>query len=270
MAHTRKKIGRPAFGRTPRERAVLALIQAIRRRRRQGSPLGPYRIARELNERGIQTQTGRPWTGQSVKNILQRQAASRRKKNPPWSVGADKVLYPEETEQFLAFLHTHAETLAERRRLMICDLLLNTGLRAAELCALRVQDTPCVLNIPAIQVRRGKGGRSRTIPISRRLADALKMYIQEDRPRTLPAWGVKATDPTKPLFYSESRRPYTPNGIYRLVRQAGKLAGIRKRIRPHVLRHTFATNALHAGAVTLDVQRILGHSIILPKNWTMD
>jgi site-specific recombinase XerD len=257
MIQLRKKTGR-----TLKEMAVLAVIFGKTRRRKGGRQPGPYQIARELNEQGFRTQTDKLWSGQAVKNILARGAPSASRKKPAWSVGTNKVLFPEEKERFLTFLHTHANTLYGRQRLVICDLLLNSGLRAAELCSLRVQDTPVILGIPAIEVRRGKGGKDRTVPISNRLAEVLRNYIEVLRPRTLPSTGVRADDPAKPVFYSRSQRPYKPNGIYRIVRRAGELAGIRKRVRPHILRHTFATHALSAGAITVDVQRMLGHAAL--------
>jgi site-specific recombinase XerD len=262
MIRCRKKTGRPAYGRTLKELAVLAVIFGKSRRRKGGKQSGPYQIARELNEQGFRTQTGKLWSGQTVKNILARGTLTASQRKSPWSVGTNKVLYPEEKEKFLTFLHTHVDSLHGRQRLVICDLLLNSGLRAAELCSLRVQDTPVILGIPAIEVHHGKGGKDRTVPISNRLAEVLRDYIENLRPRTLPSIGVRVDDPGKPVFYSRSQRPFTPCGVYRLVRRAGELAGIPKRIRPHILRHTFATHALSAGAITVDVQRMLGHSTL--------
>jgi site-specific recombinase XerD len=262
MIRIRKKTGRPAYGRTLKEMAVLAVIFGKSRRRKGGKQPGPYQIAKELNEQGFRTQTDKLWSGQAVKNILARGAPSASHKKPAWSVGTNKVLYPEEKEKFLTFLHTHADTLYGRQRLVICDLLLNSGLRAAELCSLRIQDTPIILGIPAIEVHNGKGGKNRTVPISNRLAEVLRDYIENLRPRTLPSTGIRADDPGKPVFYSRNQCHFTPNGIYRIVRRAGELAGIRKRVRPHILRHTFATHALSTGAITIDVQRMLGHTAL--------
>jgi len=148
------------------------------------------------------------------------------------------------------------------RELLICDLMLHTGLRANELCCLRVQDTPLVLGVNAIVIYRGKGDKDRSVPISGRLAHCIEIYIKHLRGQTMPP-RAKRSDISKPLFYSRIKQPYTPNALYLMIRRIGKRAGITKTLHPHMFRHTFAVNTLLTGIDIYLLQELMGHSEIV-------
>lgn len=178
------------------------------------------------------------------------------------SIGLSKILYGEDFEMFRNYVTANgADSIRGKRRKMICDLMINTGLRECEVCALRVQDTPVVLHKPVITVFVSKNDKDRDVAISKRLAITLANYIKDIRPKTLPRH-IRRGDTSQPVFYSQQKKQYTTAGLYYLIRQAGEKAGISKRVKPHMLRHTYATNALANGMTTRDVQAQLGHSDI--------
>ncbi|MDD5327449.1 MAG: tyrosine-type recombinase/integrase [Phycisphaerae bacterium] len=178
------------------------------------------------------------------------------------NIGLSKILYGEDFEAFRDYVTAdNADSLRGKRRKMICDLMINTGLRECEVCALRVMDTPIVLHKPAISVFVSKNDKDRDVAISKRLANTLVSYIKNIRPKTLPRH-IRRQDINQPVFFSQQKRQYTTAGLYYLIRTAGEKAGIEKRVKPHMLRHTYATNALASGMTTRDVQSQLGHSDI--------
>lgn len=171
------------------------------------------------------------------------------------------LLLPDEKRQYLAYLRSKAANLQGRKRLLIIDLLINTGLRASELCNLRIKDTPLIIGAPIIEVYMGKGNKDRSVPISKRLTEALEDYIQRDRQRTMPRHRRRG-DPQGWVFYNQCMRKLQYDGLYKMVRRSAERAGIKKLIRPHKLRHTYATNALRSGMDIYDLSRRLGHSDI--------
>lgn len=181
------------------------------------------------------------------------------KRRKQTEIGLSSFLTADEKRILLNYLRSKTTTLRGRKRLLIADIMINSGVRAFELCNLRLRDLPEYLGGHAIQVHRGKGGKSRTIPISRRLVDEIAEYIQGDRARTMPRH-VKRKDPAGFLFYSERRRKLRYDALRKMLIRAGLNAGIRKRTRPHVFRHSFATLALDNGAPLKRLQRWLGHT----------
>jgi integrase/recombinase XerD len=184
--------------------------------------------------------------------------AKRRRKSER---SLSSVLLSGEKRQFLDYLKSKATTLQGRRRLLIIDLLLNTGLRASELCSLRIKHTPLIIGTPVVEVYKGKNNKDRSVPISKRLAEALTEYIKRERSKTMPRH-VRRSDTNEWLFYNQCRRQMKYDGLYKQVRRAAVRAGIVKRIRPHKLRHTYATNALASGMDVNDLSKRLGHNDI--------
>jgi site-specific recombinase XerD len=155
----------------------------------------------------------------------------------------------------------HPKTVNGARVLMIYQLMLSTGLRPAELCDLRLQDTPVVLGENIIMVYRGKNDKDREIPISKKLADALTGYIREVRPGTMPRHHSRS-DNLRPVFYSHIKKQDTPNSLNKLFHRIGRQAGLTKELHPHMLRHTFATNTLDKGIDIYTLKQFMGHSNI--------
>ncbi len=138
-----------------------------------------------------------------------------------------------------------AETEA-RRRLAIRDralvvLLLNTGLRISEACALEVRDVEMGERSGWVTVRSGKGGKERRVPLNREARGALK------------AWLSERGEAEGAVFAG-----LTPSGAQRRLADIGRRAGVT--VHPHTLRHTFAKNLVDGGTGLEQVAMLLGHS----------
>lgn len=147
-------------------------------------------------------------------------------------------------------------TTAGIRDRAIMELFFSSGMRISELTALNLdQFTMLKDNDPKRTYELsivGKGKHIRTIFISPRSADWLRKYIKT------------RTDVEKPLFINyRSRDPdnkrLTPRSIQKLIARAALLAGLSKKVTPHTLRHTYATDLLDHGADLRSVQELLGH-----------
>lgn len=135
----------------------------------------------------------------------------------------------------------------------ILEMLFSTGLRVSELCSL---NRDLDLSKDEFSVR-GKGDKVRVVFLSRRAKDAIKSYLD------------KRTDMDGALFVrvapgkeSETSMRITERSVERIVKHYATKAGISKKVTPHVLRHTFATDLLQNGADLRAVQMLLGHSDI--------
>lgn len=143
--------------------------------------------------------------------------------------------------------------LGKRDRAYI-ELAYGAGMRASELCALRLRDLDPG---SGILYARGKGDKERTIPYigaARRVVDE---YIKDFRPqldKNRAEW----------LFLSRNGRQLHRETLWVILRKRGLAAGVPKqRLHPHVLRHTFATHLLRGGMDQRTLQELLGHSSII-------
>ena len=198
----------------------------------------------------------------------------RKIRNKPKDIEQSKVLTLAEQYQLMNYIKTR-NTIAGKRLHLICDIMLNTGIRISELAALRIQDTPKGLGVNAIEVI-GKGQQPRDIYIAQDLADKLQIYIEKVRPKTLPRH-VRRSDVNQPVFFSQRKKPYlrkvktddgiklqASSGLYKSITRAGRSAGLAKHVHPHTLRHSFATNFLKKiPGKMVYLQHMLGHSNLL-------
>jgi integrase/recombinase XerD len=138
-----------------------------------------------------------------------------------------------------------------RDRAML-EVLYGSGLRVSELASLRLAE----INLEdGFLVCRGKGGKERIVPLGRSSCRAVRRYLDEVRP-------LVDKDGREELFLSRRGRPFTRQGVWKLLRQHAAKAGVAAKISPHVLRHSFATHLLERGADLRSVQLMLGHSQI--------
>ena len=128
-----------------------------------------------------------------------------------------------------------ASNLFHRAMLMT---LYSTGMRRAELCHLKVEDIDSERML--VHVRHGKGGRDRSMPLSPKLLETLREYWRWMKPKTYLFPGT--------VNGWRADKPITPKVLWQACRQAAERAGIRKPVRPHLLRHSFATHLLEQGA----------------------
>ncbi len=128
--------------------------------------------------------------------------------------------------------------------------LYSTGMRRAELCHLKVADIDSVRMI--VHIRHGKRNRDRDVPLSPKLLETLREYWRWMHPKTYLFPGTKDG--------WRADKPITPKVLWEACREAAQAAGITKDVRPHLLRHSFATHLLENGADLPTVQLLLGHS----------
>jgi integrase len=143
----------------------------------------------------------------------------------------------------------------ERDKLIV-RILADTGMRLGELLALRPQDVRVEGGRNVLKVR-GKGDRDRLVPLAPGLARRLRRFADRGR-----------QDSSSDRLFLTLRRgrasgqldPVTESAVEQVMRALGQVAGIQKRVYPHLLRHSFATDYLRRGGNPILLQQILGHS----------
>lgn len=140
----------------------------------------------------------------------------------------------------------------------ILETLFSTGLRVSELASLKKEAVN--LNKDEFTVR-GKGSKLRVVFLSNQAKHWLKKYLEVRKDMS----GYLFTNHDKAGTKRNKKmndQGLTPRSVQRIVQKYAKLAGITKKITPHVLRHSFATDLLQNGADIRSVQTMLGHSSI--------
>lgn len=154
----------------------------------------------------------------------------------------------ESASQGLPYPEKLASTLHARDEAMIY-LLYATGMRVTELVSLQL--TQWDDHSGLIRVR-GKGNKERIVPVAPIAVDKIRIWIKQSRPTLNPE--------SEHVFITKLGTGMTRNQFWSILKQLGKLAGIRQTLSPHVLRHTFATHLLEAGTNLRALQMLLGHS----------
>lgn len=135
----------------------------------------------------------------------------------------------------------------------LLEVLYACGLRVSELISLRPSD----LFFDQGFVRcLGKGSKERLVPVGRSARIWTERYIEGGRP------ALAKGRPSDRLFLNARGKPLSRMGFWKLLRNYAAKAGIRKRVHPHILRHSFATHLLEGGADLRSVQEMLGHADI--------
>ena len=149
------------------------------------------------------------------------------------------------SEEEVARLIESASTSYHRVILMT---LYGTGVRREELCRLTVADVDSQRMV--IHVRQGKGNKDRDVTLSPRLLEVLRAYWKWRKPKTylFPS-----------PYRSRTGRPIDSKTVWHAVRKAAQRAGIKKKVSPHLLRHSWATHLLERGTDLKTIQVLLGH-----------
>jgi tyrosine recombinase xerD len=166
-------------------------------------------------------------------------------------------LYNDEVERIFDAVPDDDE-ISHLRDRAILELLYSSGLRVSELIGLNRDHVNTTRREFTV---RGKGQKDRPVFISKSAATRLELYLRA------------RTDSLIPLFLSYSRNTQAPStsgdyrrlnqrSVQRMVAKYARLAGITKRVSPHTMRHSFATDLLMNGADIRSVQSMLGHSSI--------
>jgi integrase/recombinase XerD len=139
------------------------------------------------------------------------------------------------------------------RDLAMVELLYSTGLRVSELISLRARD----LNLDGGYLRCvGKGSKERLVPMGKSAAQRLRAYLDSGRPPLMHDGSPTA------LFLNSRGGPISRQGFWKALKKHGRAVGLRGKLSPHVLRHSFATHLLERGADLRSVQVMLGHADI--------
>lgn len=135
------------------------------------------------------------------------------------------------------------------------ELLYSSGLRASELCALRGGD---IEREQGLVRCRGKGDKTRAVPLGEVALAALEQYLNFARPKLLEHRRQQTADP-QILFLGDKGRPLSRVSLHQIVAFHAHRAGLPEWVSPHTLRHSFATHLLQGGADLRAIQEMLGH-----------
>jgi integrase/recombinase XerC len=159
---------------------------------------------------------------------------------------------PRTSHRALSATEDARHTLLRLRDVALLELLYGTGLRVAEACGLDLGDVERArFGVPMLLVRRGKGNKSRQVPIGGAADRAIAAY--------LPARSQLAATGAA-LFVNAGGQRLTPRSVQRLVKRWTIAGGVHADATPHSLRHSFATHLLDEGVDLRAIQELLGHA----------
>lgn len=134
------------------------------------------------------------------------------------------------------------------------ELLYSSGLRVSELCALNIQDVDMENGV--VRVYRGKRDKDRLAPIGQRALDSVGRYKVQARPEFV------RSHTGSELFLSNRGKSISRKTVWHWLQKYANQVGITKSVKPHLLRHSFATHLLSGGADLRAIQEMLGHADI--------
>jgi len=188
------------------------------------------------------------------------------------SLSFDKVELAKTSERQVSFLNhdeldtlfskPNLKTLHGKRDKAILNLFFSTGLRVSELANLKKND----INLETGEFSvKGKGGKVRVVFIDGEAQESLKQYLsnRQDQSNFLFVSYGHTNQPKSEIRNQKSELGMTPRSVQRMIQKYAKAAGITKKVSPHTLRHSFATDLLQSGADLRAVQKLLGHSSVM-------
>lgn len=135
----------------------------------------------------------------------------------------------------------------------ILEVLYATGMRVSEAVYLKTDDVNAEVGFLRCI---GKGNKERIIPLGKKAIASLQRYLQASRPRLMKQ------KVSEFIFVSRFGKRLSRQSLWKLIKKYARTARIKKPIRPHILRHSFATHLLERGADLRSVQEMLGHANI--------
>ena len=144
-----------------------------------------------------------------------------------------------------------SDSFISKRNALIVLFFYATGIRLAELVDIRIEDFSS--GFERLKVR-GKGDKERVVPLVGILQEKIQEYLAQIKAENI------CLSPEKFLFLSKKGGRISRSEVYRVVRSELQRMGVQGKSSPHVLRHTFATHMLNAGADMRIIQEILGHA----------
>jgi site-specific recombinase XerD len=178
-----------------------------------------------------------------------------------------EFLEPDEVGRLIDATDSEPEEILRLRDRAILELLFSTGMRVSELCSVRRDMINTKRNEFTV---RGKGDKLRMIFISDSAAASLEKYLKKRGdnskflflPHSKIGGGETKAVEKEMAGYGGQNTGLTPRSVQRIVHKYALIAGITKKISPHTLRHSFATDLLQNGADIRSVQSMLGHASI--------
>lgn len=135
----------------------------------------------------------------------------------------------------------------------ILETMYATGMRVSEVAGLKTADVNTEIGFVRCL---GKGKKERVIPLGSKASQAILRYLEKSRP------GFARPAAVPELFLNRSGKKLSRISLWKLIKAYARKAHIKKAIRPHILRHSFATHLLEGGADLRSVQEMLGHANI--------
>lgn len=160
------------------------------------------------------------------------------------------VLSAGEIQKLLQAAEGSRTPLRER---CIVEMLYGAGLRVSELVGLRLADLNREQRLLKVS---GKGGVERMVPIGDFAFEALKEYVERERPRL----AAHQARPPRGVLLGVRGGALSRQHVSLILAELGRAAGLEKSVHPHMLRHTYATHMLENGADIRVIQELLGHA----------
>ncbi|BCG63129.1 MAG: integrase/recombinase XerC [Methyloprofundus sp.] len=157
-----------------------------------------------------------------------------------------------DVDQVSGLLDAGTSSVLEVRDLAMFELFYSSGLRLSELSALNINDLD--LHDKQLKVVKGKGGKSRLLPVGRHAIAALQAWLQVRPPSAIVN--------EEPIFTSTKGKRLGNRSIQLRLKQWCLKKGVTEQVHPHMLRHSFATHLLEASQDLRAVQELLGHENI--------
>lgn len=132
----------------------------------------------------------------------------------------------------------------------ILEVMYATGMRVSEVSNLKLRDVHLDVGFLRCQ---GKGKKERIVPLGKKACGAVLRYLEKVRPEQVKK------DAALELFLNRSGKKISRISLWKIIKHYALKAGIRKSMKPHILRHSFATHLLEGGADLRSVQEMLGH-----------
>ena len=172
-------------------------------------------------------------------------------KSPKIEKKAMEYLLPEDIDKLMDLPDDTDKGIRDKA---ILELLYATGIRATELIDMDIADINIRMGFVTCE---GENIRARIIPVGRMARNAVERYVNESRSRL-----TRNNEDEKHLFVNFQGKPFTRQGLWKVLKEYGESAGFSINLTPQVLRNSFAIHMLQNGADLKSLQELMGHEDI--------
>ncbi len=172
-------------------------------------------------------------------------------KSPKIEKKAMEYLQIEEIERLMELPDDTDKGIRDKAML---ELLYATGIRASELIDMDIADINLRMGFVTCQ---GENIRPRIIPVGRMARNAVEKYVEESRNRL-----TRSNEEERHLFVNFQGKPFTRQGLWKVLKEYGDMAGFSINLTPQVIRNSFAIHMLQNGADLKSLQELMGHEDI--------